>query len=145
MVDRHHSNIVYVLHLDILYQIIHQDLYQQSYILYQQILKIYQDKKQVLETPVVTGKNSTPSDIGLFEIFSKEKDRYLNGPGYSTHVNYFMPYNGGEGLHDATWRSEFGGDIYKYSGSHGCINMPLDKAAEAYEYLSVDDKVLVKK
>ena len=44
-----------------------------------------------------------------------------------------MPYNGGVGMHDATWRNKFGGEIYKTSGSHGCINLPLSIAKELYE------------
>ena len=44
-----------------------------------------------------------------------------------------MGFNGGIGIHDATWRSKFGGDIYKYDGSHGCINLPLSFAAQVYE------------
>ena len=33
-----------------------------------------------------------------------------------------MPFDGGIGFHDASWRDEFGGDIYLTDGSHGCIN-----------------------
>ena len=40
-----------------------------------------------------------------------------------------MPFNGGIGLHDATWRSQFGGNIYVSNGSHGCVNLPY-KVAE---------------
>ena len=39
-------------------------------------------------------------------------------------VTYWMPFNGGIGFHDATWRGCFGGQIYIWSGSHGCVNMP---------------------
>ena len=44
-----------------------------------------------------------------------------------------MPFNGGIGFHDASWRSKFSGTIYQYSGSHGCINLPVDKAKLLYE------------
>ena len=56
-----------------------------------------------------------------------------------------MPYNNGEGLHDAQWRSRFGGDIYLTNGSHGCINLPLEKAAELYNIVHKGDNVLVKR
>ena len=40
----------------------------------------------------------------------------------------------GIGLHDSQWRGNaFGGSIYKYNGSHGCINMPLSGAKYIYE------------
>ena len=34
---------------------------------------------------------------------------------------------------DATWRGKFGGEIYKRSGSHGCVNLPLSAAKHIYE------------
>ena len=57
---------------------------------------------------------------------------------YESHVNYWMPFNGGIGMHDASWRGSFGGSIYMYSGSHGCINMPSSKAAQLYEMIEKD-------
>lgn len=112
-----------------------------------QLLKIIdKNGKLILKTSCVTGNESsaeTRSDRGIFEIFAKDEDRYLRGPGYSTHVNYFAPYNGGEGLHDASWRSAFGGDIYKTAGSHGCINLPVDIAPKVYKNVRIGTKVIV--
>ena len=110
-----------------------------------QILKLYNNKEVVLTSPVVSGKESTPSDIGLYNIYSKEQDRYLTGANYSSYVYYWMPYNGGEGLHDATWRYEFGGDIYEWGGSHGCINLPLEIAEQIYNNVEVGTQVLIKR
>jgi len=68
--------------------------------------------------------------------FAKTKNAVLRGADYETPVNYWMPFNGNVGMHDATWRSSFGGTIYLTSGSHGCVNLPLDMAAAIYEYMS---------
>lgn len=46
------------------------------------------------------------------------------------------------GFHDADWRNEFGQEIYKTSGSHGCINMPPEKAEELYQILQVGTPVI---
>lgn len=55
-----------------------------------------------------------------------------------------MQFNGGEGLHDAAgWRSAYGGSIYYYSGSHGCVNLPLDLAKTLYNTMEVGDPVIV--
>ena len=54
-----------------------------------------------------------------------------------------MPFNGGIGLHDASWRSKFGGDIYVRGGSHGCINLPKNKAAELYNRIQKGCPVVV--
>ena len=110
-----------------------------------QTLTFYDELEEELTTSVVTGKDSTPSDTGLFDIYGKTTNRTLRGDNYESFVNYWMPYNGGEGLHDATWRSSFGGEGYHDDGSHGCINMPLSKAEELYSKVEVGDMVLVKK
>lgn len=112
-----------------------------------QELKYYKDNEVKLETKVVTGKPSTPSDEGLFEVYEITSDRYLRGPGYKSYVNVMMAYNGGEGLHDATWRAdyEFGGPTHLSNGSHGCINMPKEDALALKEDVKLGTKVLVKK
>lgn len=111
----------------------------------EQKLYMYNNDELCYVTPVTTGKDSTPSDIGLFKIYNKNTDTYLTGPDYKTFVKYWMPYNGGEGLHDASWRSVFGTESYKTSGSHGCINIPPDIADDIYKNVSVGTKVLVHK
>ena len=47
------------------------------------------------------------------------------------------------GLHDASWRSNFGGDYYLYAGSHGCVNTPLDAIATIYNNITVGTLVVV--
>ncbi len=92
----------------------------------------------VLETDFVSGDiakgNTTPG--GLYRLTYKTTNAVLRGRDYVTPVSYWMPFNGNIGMHDATWRSEFGGDIYLTDGSHGCINLPLDKAQAIYGYVS---------
>lgn len=80
-----------------------------------------------LETNVVSGNpthgNGTPT--GTDRIWSRERDRYLTGENYRSRVSYWLPINwSGVGLHDADWRSNFGGNIYMSNGSHGCVNVP---------------------
>ncbi|MDO4266454.1 MAG: L,D-transpeptidase family protein [Eubacteriales bacterium] len=105
----------------------------------------FKDGTVVWDAPCVTGnvsKDYTTPD-GVYSIYSKERNRVLRGklvngkPEYETPVSYWMPFNGGIGLHDANWRSNFGGSIYKTSGSHGCVNLPPAKAAALYDLISV--------
>jgi hypothetical protein len=102
------------------------------------------DSKVIVDTSCVTGceedGNGTPD--GLYGITYKKSPDVLKGEGYSTKVNYWMPFNRGIGLHDATWRSKFGGDIYVEDGSHGCVNLPLDSAAEIYDYVEANMPVI---
>ena len=108
-----------------------------------QTVDLYKDNDIILTTLCVTGKDSTPTRIGYFPIKYKTYDTYLKGPGYNSHVYYWMPFDGGIGLHDAAWRDEFGGDIHFNNGSHGCVNMPHDAAKTIYENVSTGTKVLV--
>ena len=56
-----------------------------------------------------------------------------------------MPFNGGIGLHDASWRNSFGGDIYINNGSHGCINLPLEAAEKLYNIINSEMPIIVYK
>ena len=111
---------------------------------------MYIDGKCIVDTPCVTGSvaggHATPP--GVFKLKSKETKRYLqgynnDGSKYKSYVNYWMPFNGGIGLHDATWRNKFGGNIYKNSGSHGCVNLPLSAARTIYENIDYDMPIIV--
>lgn len=102
------------------------------------------DGQIALETDVVTGNpnkgNATPQ--GTYSLAYKSRNKTLRGTKkpdgtyeYETPVAYWMPFNGGIGFHDATWQSSFGGDRYLTHGSHGCVNMPKDKAAALYDMI----------
>ena len=63
---------------------------------------------------------------------------------YESPVTFWMQFNGGIGLHDAAgWRSTYGGSIYYYSGSHGCVNLPYDLAETLYKNFEIGDPVVV--
>ena len=105
----------------------------------------YKEGKLKLETDVVTGnlKRNHDTPEGINYVYAKQKNRILRGPGYASHVDYWMPVNGGIGIHDASWRDEFGGEIYKTDGSHGCINTPLEKMEELYDMVTVGTPVVM--
>ncbi len=109
-----------------------------------QHIYMYENGTLIAEAPIVTGNVAkgwtTPE--GLYTLNYKERDRVLRGPkradgtySYESPVSYWMPFNGGIGLHDASWRGKFGGEIYKNNGSHGCINIPPKTAAVIYEHV----------
>ncbi len=54
-----------------------------------------------------------------------------------------MRFAGNCGIHDASWRRKFGGDIYKHNGSHGCVNIPSDQAAQLYNMVGIGTIVVV--
>ena len=110
-----------------------------------QHLWYYHDGAVVVSTDFVSGDPTkgyaTPT--GVYSITYKERNATLKGEGYSSPVNFWMPFNGGVGLHDASWRSSFGGSIYNGGGSHGCINLPYSAAQTIFGSISKGDPVIV--
>lgn len=105
----------------------------------------YKDGQLLAETPVVTGNVGAgmASPEGVFCLVGKQEDAVLTGEDYKTPVDYWMPFYGGVGIHDAdTWRTSYGGDIYQWSGSHGCINTPTAQAAVIYQNIEVGTPVI---
>ncbi|MDE5938711.1 MAG: peptidoglycan binding domain-containing protein [Lachnospiraceae bacterium] len=109
-----------------------------------QHLFLYQNGACVLESDFVSGNpnrgNETPP--GIYGITYKERNATLNGETYSTPVSFWMPFNNNVGMHDATWRSEFGRNIYLTNGSHGCVNLPYSVAQEIYGYVEKNTPVI---
>ena len=110
-----------------------------------------QNGQIVLQSPVVTGNpnqgHATPQ--GTYTVSYTTRDAVLKGRimpdgtrEYESPVKYWMPFNGGIGFHDASWQTAFGGTRYQTHGSHGCINMPLDKAQQLFGYLKAGTPVI---
>ena len=105
----------------------------------------YVEGELTLETDVVTGNTGrrmgTPQGINF--VYAKQRNRTLRGADYASFVKYWMPVKGNVGIHDASWRGKFGGQIYKTNGSHGCINTPSDVMSELYELAEVGTPVIM--
>lgn len=111
-----------------------------------QTLKYYVKGKVKLKSNVVTGGRGCGTPTGRFKLHHKARNVNLTGPGYVSHVNYWMPFIGQSyGMHDASWRSKFGGSIYKYNGSHGCVNMPRSKVSKLYKMVPNGTRVIIRK
>lgn len=112
-----------------------------------QHLWFYKNDKLVVSTDVITGKVSAGwgSRTGIFEVNGGKRPNVgLVGNDYYAFVYYWMPYiSGVVGMHDCTWHDEFGGDVFIYDGSHGCINMPFNEAKKLFNNMSVGTKVII--
>lgn len=111
----------------------------------EQMMYYYLNGELEVETPIVTGNTSrrmgTPSGVNY--VYLKQTDRILRGQGYASHVNFWMPVKGNIGIHDASWRSSYGGTIYQTNGSHGCINTPYAAMTKLYEMVEVGTPVVM--
>lgn len=122
----------------------------------EQYVRMYGDDGSIIwESACVTGdvarEYQTPTGVNVVNR-NKARDQTLYGldydedgePDYESHVDYWIPFVGNLiALHDADWRSNFGGTINQYNGSHGCINLPVDKAAQLYDLAQIGDVVVV--
>jgi len=111
-----------------------------------QVVTYFEDKVVKMQCPCVSGlangERDTPT--GTFKILTKMPGKRLIGPTWDCWVNRWMRFTEDScGLHDASWRSSFGGEIYKTNGSHGCVNLPKDSAYELYDYVKVGTTVYV--
>ena len=110
---------------------------------------LYKDGREIYETDCVTGTaGTTETRKGVFQISGKASPAVLrdvdqNGKKYEQPVEYWMAFNGSQGLHDALWRGSFGGDIYKSWGSHGCVNLSLEAAERIYSEVYLYFPVIV--
>lgn len=115
-----------------------------------QKLWLYKKGKLITTFSIVSGTTSSGHGThpGVYYIKYKARHTTLrgsNGDGteYASPVNYWMPFNGGQGIHDANWRSSFGGTIYRYSGSHGCVNCPPSRVGEVYNNVTAGYPVVI--
>ena len=111
-----------------------------------QHLFVYKNGSLVVDSDFVSGNLSKGhgSPTGAFSVTYTTTDAVLRGEDYATPVKYWMPFNGNVGIHDAdTWRSEYGGEIYKTSGSHGCVNTPTANAEKIFNTVEIGTPVIV--
>ncbi len=111
-----------------------------------QTMWLYKNGECIVSTPVVTGNvsagYSTPSG-GVWAIDARMTNYTLKGQDYNSEVSFWLPFNGDVGIHDASWRSEFGGSIYKTRGSHGCVNTPYSAMKTIFENVQIGYPVVV--
>lgn len=104
----------------------------------------YKDGSLIVEGNVVTGNvaydHATPQ--GIYSLKYKQTNTVLKGSDYAVPVTFWMPFNGGIGMHDASWRSTFGGSIYETNGSHGCVNMPYNVAKAIFDNIDVNTPII---
>jgi len=127
----------------------------------QQEVTLYQNGRSIFSTVATTGGPELPTDHGVFHIYEKISPFVFHSPFppsspyyyYPSPVTYWMPFDGGQGLHDAPWRSNFGpgsnleptdlGGGRSILGTHGCVNLPFDAAQYVWNWAPLGTTVAV--
>lgn len=106
----------------------------------------FKDGKRVIDTDVVTGKESDPkrrTPDGLYQVLTKAKDYTMKGSYGSAFCHYWIAISwDGIGIHDLG-RSVWGGNEYINNGSHGCINTPIDAVKVIFDSVPEHTPVIV--
>lgn len=118
-----------------------------------QHLWYYENGKLEFECDIVSGQTTSAARTtlpGVYKVWYKAKNYTMKGSNsdgeeWKSKCSYWNRVAiVGIGLHDSQWRgSAFGGSIYKYNGSHGCINMPLNGAKYIYDNVAMDTPVVM--
>jgi len=110
-----------------------------------QYIWYYLDGRLLTESPVVTGNISTGDYTrrGMFTINWKTANTVLRGPTWEDPVDFWMPFDETIGIHDSSWRDEYGGDIYLTDGSHGCVNTPWEPMSLIFNNIWIGVPVIV--
>lgn len=109
----------------------------------------------IWEADITSGQpnlnRETPT--GVWKVTSRQSgDINLRGPidpetgepEWDSHVQFWVGVVGSEvGFHNAPWQSVFGGQIYTWNGSHGCIRLDYGDAQALYGVVSVGDVVVI--
>lgn len=115
-----------------------------------QMCFVYQSGNLVYSTAIVSGHPSTPTIPGVYRILNKERDKTLSGKHpqtqrpYRIQVDFWMVFDErGQGFHDATWLTNFGGQIYQDYGSLGCLNVSPGSMSQLYELVEISTPVII--
>lgn len=104
-----------------------------------QKMYMYVKNKLYVTTDVVTGLagGGRATTRGYHTVISRKSPAVLRGSygssSWTTPVSYWLGFTSdGQGIHDSSWRSAYGGNIYTYDGSHGCVNTPTGAVSKIY-------------
>lgn len=115
-----------------------------------QMMFLYYDGVLITSTPIVSGQTGTETIPGAGAVNQMLVNTELKGYNprsqvrYSTPVSYWIQFDyNAQGIHDASWQGTFGGETWRYNGSLGCINTPIDQAALIYQHVDIGTPVIV--
>jgi lipoprotein-anchoring transpeptidase ErfK/SrfK len=125
----------------------------------EQVIRAYDHGQQVFWTYVTTGRPGLETDPGSFKVYWKVSPWTMHSPWPKgspfwypdSKVTMVMWFNGGDGIHDAYWRSRYGpgtnGPHYdptgEDTGTHGCVNVPYSNMVWLWNWTPTGTPVIV--
>ena len=125
----------------------------------EQVIRAYSHGQQVFWSYVTTGRPGLETDAGSFKVYWKVSPWTMHSPWPKgspywypdSKVKMVMWFNGGDGIHDAYWRSRYGpgtnGPHYdptgEDTGTHGCVNVPYSNMVWLWNWTPTGTPVVV--
>ena len=125
----------------------------------EQVIRAYEHGNQVFWSYVTTGRPGLETDPGSFKVYWKVAPWTMHSPWPKgspywypdSKVKMVMWFNGGDGIHDASWRSRYGpgtnGPHYdptgEDTGTHGCVNVPYSNMVWLWNWTPTNTPVIV--
>ena len=125
----------------------------------EQVLRAYDHGQSVFWSYVTTGRPGLETDKGNFKVYWKVSPWTMHSPWPKSSpywypdskVTMVMWFNGGDGIHDASWRSVYGpGTEYPHYdptgedvGTHGCVNVPFSNMLWLWNWTPTGTPVIV--
>ncbi|TME55438.1 MAG: hypothetical protein E6I60_06220 [Chloroflexi bacterium] len=125
----------------------------------EQVIRAYSHGQQVFWSYVTTGRPGLETDSGSFKVYWKVSPWTMHSPWPKgspywypdSKVRMVMWFNGGDGIHDASWRSRYGpgtnGPHYdptgEDTGTHGCVNVPYSNMVWLWNWTPTGTAVIV--
>jgi lipoprotein-anchoring transpeptidase ErfK/SrfK len=106
-----------------------------------QRLIAWEGKTPVYAIMISTGKDSTPTNTGVYAIQTRDRYVRMRGADYDiTDVPYTMYYDGSYAIHGAYWHHRFGTPV-----SHGCVNVAVNHARWLFHWATIGTPVVVRR
>lgn len=113
----------------------------------EQKMYLYENYQLKLVTPVITGCHNTGFDTPSGSVWAIDGKKYqMQFTLFDVSVDYWLPFNGDCGIHDADWRNPLeyiDPGYYLTNGSHGCVNTPYDAMETVFETVEIGYPVIV--
>jgi peptidoglycan hydrolase-like protein with peptidoglycan-binding domain len=105
-------------------------------------LTIWHDGREVFHSYANTGIPVSPTTVGTFPVYLRYRFQIMQGTNpdgshYADPVQFVSYFHGGEAVH------YFPRYSYGWEQSLGCVELPLDPAAQAWPYLTYGSLVTV--
>jgi len=127
--------------------------------LQEQTIRAFEHGKLVFWTYTTTGRPGLETDKGSFQVYWKVSPWTMHSPWPKgspfwypdSPVKMVMWFNGGAGIHDASWRYYYGpGTNFPHydpyganTGTHGCVNVPYGNMVWLWSWTPTGTPVIV--